>query len=191
MILNAYLIFQASPLVKVMVPFSIVLVTFNNYIVAQYNTDYSPLAASLASVAYMAVHVLLVRGQVFDLFRHPERRWWLISPRKQVEVLAYVSPYNGIAFKTKTFDISEGGAFIPVTAEEIGPTTRGIKPRKLQANDRVSLCLTLGLAQIRCDARVVRTAAPCGHYPAGIGLSFEDMPRKQRKQLRRYIMGLI
>lgn len=190
-LLNALLVWRASPALKYTVPLMIGLVAGNNWIVAHWHVDYSPTQAWTASLLFVGLHGVLFRKPILHLIVHPEKRWWLRPPRKIVEVSAYVSPFNGTAFKAKTFDISENGAFIPFSTDEILKGTKGDQRRarnkKIGVDDRVTLCLTLGLAQIRCDARIVRTTDAKGIYPAGIGLTFDKLPRQQRRELRRYI----
>jgi hypothetical protein len=185
---NAYLVHKADPVVRWTLPLAALLVGFNNFVVGRWGFDFSSTQTWLASAGFILCHGILCRKPILDLFKHPEHRWWLRPMRKKVEILAYISPYNGLAFKTKTFDISEGGAFIPVNAEDLTPRgPKGVRNRFLVVDDRVSLCLTLGLAQLRCDGRIVRNVTAKGIYPSGIGISFEGMQRTQKKELRRFI----
>jgi hypothetical protein len=202
---TAVLLMRASPLVKYSIPVTIVAVTANNWVVGQMEMDYSPVTASLATLGFISVHVVLCRETIVDLLTHPEKRWWLRPSRHKVEVQAYVSPLNGVAFKAKTFEISESGVFIPmddslisaaiempeVAKKEKDGTKNRLKEKvkitPLKVNDRITLCLTFGLSQIRCDALVVRRTDARGLYPEGVGLRFEGISRSQRRDLKRYL----
>ncbi len=185
--LNAWLVLRAESISRVTLPLAVVLVAVNNWIVGKYEMDFSPLVATLATVGFVACHGPLYRSQIRELFNNPAKRWWLIAPRKQIEILAHVCPLNGAAFKTTTFDISENGAFIRL-GTHITEGDRRLGYKKLSVNDRVRLCLTVGISQIRCDARVVREAGNSkGNYPMGLGIRFEDLSRQHRNEIRRLI----
>jgi hypothetical protein len=176
-ITNAALVYRAAPALKYTVPLMIVFVAINNWIIGQWHIDYSQTQAMAASGFFVLAHGPLFRKSIFGLVNHPEKRWWLRPKRKKTQVSAYVSPFNGAAFKAKTFDLSVSGAFIPINSDGFSS----------HVDDQVNLCLTLGLAQIRCSARIVRATGAKGNYPAGIALNFDKLPWPERRELRRYI----
>ena len=217
-VFNGILVFRAAPVLKYTLPLMICLMAVNNWIVGTWHVDFSKTQTLFASAGFLVAHGVLLQKPIIALFLHPEKRWWLRAPRKQVEIQAFVSPFNGSAFKAKTFDLSENGVFIPL-CDNPGKKQKGThdanregnrdgnrdanregnregnreenregnRDKKINVNDRMSLCLTLGLAQIRCDARVVRSVEAKGAYPAGIGIAFDGLGRRQLRELRRYI----
>jgi len=178
---NAALVYRAAPALKYTVPLMIVFVAINNWIIGKWHVDYSQTQAMTASGFFILAHGPLFKKSIFGLINHPEKRWWLRPMRKKTQVSAYVSPFNGLAFKAKTFDLSETGAFIPMSSDSL----------PAHVDDRVNLCLTLGLAQIRCSARIVRSTSAKGNYPAGIALNFDKLPWTEKRELRRYIESTI
>ena len=176
LVINAVIVLRGSSLATLTLPTGIVVMTFNNYFVGTIGTDYSSTFAWSATIVYCSIHFLLCQPKVFEIMMHQDRRWWLTPIRKQVAVMALVSPLRGPAFTTRTFDLSEEGAFVPV-------------PKMSNyLDERVSLCLTLdNSSQIHCEANIVRFNAKQGRYPVGFGMKFEDIGFWQKRMLKKYL----
>lgn len=174
--ISATLVFRASSLSQFAVPALISLVAVNNYIVGHYATDFSPLAANLATVGFLFLNLPLAHPRVVEAIRRPERRWWLMAARHQVAVPILLDS-RSVSLKAETFDVSSSGAFIAWPNMD-----------SLKGNLPLRVCLNLGgYRQLKCYARVVRRSPAKGHYPAGIGIQFEGLPMLQRWELNRYL----
>src|SRR5207253_3842957 len=113
-----FLFLKASPWIKTFVPITIGLVMINNWFVALVQTDYTEATAHAATFGFMMAHLPLLHSKIRDILAHPEKRWWLRTPRKKVQVPTFVGPFTGEAFKANTFDLSEGGAFIVLSKDD-------------------------------------------------------------------------
>lgn len=178
-LLNAVLSRSASPLLKFSVPLSLLAVFVNNNYVALMEVNYSAFQAHGATFGFFLVSGFYLYPKLLYALMFPETHWWKVSPRKQIEVTALISPFQqGHPIKAKTFDLSETGAFFNMSEEQMG----------FKVNDRLIVLLTLGsLSQIRCEARIVRSDDKRGHYPSGVGISFVDLDRSQRRKIKNYL----
>jgi|GEM_PF-1908917 len=175
-VVTALLVLQASVFTRLAAPALGLVVAVNNFFVGYLATDFSFWTASLGTLAFAAVLAPLYRGEMRELLLHPERRWWRSKRRVRVSRPIFLGHKDTVKINGATHDISESGVFLPFEVTNLG------------LNSVVSICLTLGeLQQIRCEARVVRRSAARGSYPAGVGIQFTNLDRRQRRELKRYL----
>src|ERR1017187_4963413 len=98
-LLNAWLVFRASPSVIYTLPLGAFCVILNNWVVGMWHIDYSTSMAELSTLGYIGSHVLLFKRSIMDLVFQPEKRAWLHASRYRFRVTTFVSPFNGAAFK--------------------------------------------------------------------------------------------
>lgn len=196
--LTAWLIYRASPLVLAAVPLLTVVVVHNNWFVSEMGTDYSPLTVGLSTGAFILAMGSLATREVRNILMNPGRRWWLTPKRKRVTIPVHVVvPGHGeYAFDSRTFDLSETGAFlVPEGA------ARALL-QSVSAGTNCSLSFDLGRAQltehnnglgtrraIHCRAEVVRTTEGHGQYPSGVAIRFVDLGWEQKRVLRNVVQA--
>jgi hypothetical protein len=179
---SAITVYGAMTAAKVCVPMLLVAVGFNNGYVGSVGEDYSLVQTFAATVAFFAVHLNLLRSDILLLINEPEKRWWLTSPRKKVDLPMTLTAFKEQSIiRSRTFDLSERGTFIPFN-QTLDPLTG------LKVEDMLQICLNLGpLTPLRCEAKVVRIEEAKGLYPAGIGLEFTRMDFEEARRLKKYI----
>lgn len=177
---TALAVFNVSPHIKALVPFSVALVGWNNYLAGSYNTDYSLSQALLGAGLFAGLMVPLLKKDVRYLLNNPKMRWWARSPRKNRSVPVTVNPYVGSTWQTKTFDISETGAFISFERQNFEELPKIGEHLKLNLNINT-------LKKIKCEAIVVRVEEPKGMYPRGIGVKFIKIKGDQKRNLSNYL----
>lgn len=174
-LVNAVMLWRVNSSLRFSIPLLLAFVFMNNFVVGYHATDFSLWTTSLASIGFMTLHLPLLDERIRWIMRHPERRWWIRAERKRLAVPIFIEGTRLNSLKAETFDVSESGVFISST-------------RELGVGDWVHVRMQLSsLTQIRCQARVVRRGEAKGIYPAGVGVEFMDMPRRERRELRRHL----
>lgn len=172
----AGLIANASPHSRRAMALLTGVVALNNFFVGYYATDFSPAVAAFATFTFGLLNAPLWSKPMRELMKHPDRRWWLRSPRHRLSIPVLINSARKIPVRAESFDLSETGLFIPV-----GDT-------HLQVDDRITLRLSFGtFARVRCEGRVVRRANAKGTYPAGVGVEFTGLDWRQKRALRRHL----
>lgn len=187
--LTAWFIYRASPLMLIAVPILTTVVIHNNWLVAEIGTDYSPLSIGLSTGAFLLAMASLATRETRDLLINPGRRWWLTPKRKRISIPVHVVvPGHGeYAFDSRTFDLSESGAFL-VTSGSLESLLKSIG-----AGTNCSISLDLDKLQhgkgraLQCRAEIVRAAGAQGAYPSGIGVRFVELGRDQRRALQEVV----
>lgn len=125
--------------------------------------------------------VSLLRQVANRLFANSDFRWWRTAPRYSARLPLFIGTESHR--KAETFDISESGIFI------LKPNLKNVQNlNELTVNDVIPIHLYLGPElSVSCKARVVRESNQSGRYPAGYGVKFLDLPKAQRRELRRYL----
>lgn len=181
---NIPLILRASQWLWASLPMTILLVTWNNWVVAATGQDFSMATTWLATGSFVALACFVFLPPVWSLLREPQKRWWLQAPRKEVSLPMVLEPVRGTSIQTQTFDLSRTGAFVPFEALDK-------QSHPVRLGDVITVKFNLGsLSRISCHARVVRKAVSTGHYPAGIGLQFMEMKRGHERLLRDYVESI-
>lgn len=181
-LLSAFFIFRVAPASKIVTPMLLVTVGINNGFVSAVGDDYSMGLTYVSTFVFFLFHIPLLDSEVKMLLKNPQSRWWLTPNRKRLELPMMLSPFSQqMVFRSKTFDLSENGAFVPFS-KTLDPIT------ELKVNDSMFLCLNLGaLTQVRCQAKVVRINSAKGFYPAGIGLRFTGLGFMEKRRLSKCI----
>ncbi len=183
----AWLSFSVSPLSWVVIPFLCILVVQNNWLVAEIGTDYSAFQAGLASGLFLICSVSpLLLPQNRLIFGNPKLRWWLTPSRKKITlpVSMNLSKIRGNSYtelKSRTFDISETGAFVMFENFENSKTLPEVGSR---------FTVVLGKNPIRCEVEVVRVNVynqdeeQRPNYPTGIGVKFKNLNASDRHKIK-------
>ena len=169
----------------VVTPIIIALVAVNNYFVGTVGYDYSFTMTSVATLGFVSLHISLLRPNIRLLLRSPEKRWWLQSPRKRVNVPLEV--YSLRDARKKSFvakDISETGALIS-TDEDFSDEN------SLVEGDMLDLRISLGqLRNMTCQARVVRKAGEVKEGDSCYGLEFVNMDGIKTRNMKKFFKHL-
>lgn len=178
------LIYQASPLALAAVPALAYVIIANNWFAAELATDYSPLWAGVGTGLFLLSLTPLLKPATLRLFLHPEKRWWR-TPHRRRASLPVVFQNEGLEFIVNTFDISEGGAFIP--AWPVRPREPRTYLTSLVPGKVITVFLDLkNAARIGCRAQIVRQSDATGDYPSGIAIRFLDMSWRERRLIAQY-----
>lgn len=165
----------------------VVATIWNNWLIAEVNGGSWAWIACLATVAVLASQVILLRPEVRRVLAHPELRWWRTPGRERVSVEARLCPVSGGELVSRTFDLSENGAFIGIEAAAWLTHHEG-SFRKITLGSYCNLRLKLNqTTSFSCTAQIVRRAAPCGNYPAGFGMRFVGVGVPERKVLHGFL----
>lgn len=152
------------------------VVAVNNYFVGYYALDFSPVMATLGTLAFGTLNYPLYREDVRRLLENPNHRWWVRSERHRLSIPVLVGSQRRTPLKVESFDLSESGIFIPLDDPH------------LNVNELITLRLSFGVfARLRCEGRVVRASQAKGSYPAGIGIAFTGMDWRAKRELRRHL----
>lgn len=190
-LLNAFLIYQAARSLMVTSGFFVLVVTLNNYQVAETEVNYSSVVAWFATLAALAIHGVLLRQNPRAVLLQPSLRWWKTPVRKKSSVQATVFPVSGGQLLTRTFDISEGGAFVMLGEDGSWDQAYQAPLKNIVAGKHCTVRIKLDqLTVISCNARVVRRARECGAYPEGFALQFTNLNSDQKRTLKDYVQGV-
>lgn len=205
--ITAVLAYNASPWLIGVLPLLTALVFYNNWLVGSMSADYGAATASLASAGFVVGLALLLNRDALQAILNPTMRWWMTPARKRVDLQIRFKLLSNRRtprksedaydeFYVKTYDLSEGGVFIPVeqseqqigTAEAHSLQVFGTILRSLAVGTQCYVCLPLkDVTLIQCRAEIVRNTPGRGGYPAGVGLRFLGMSRGERKKLLRFL----
>ncbi len=175
---TAFCAYTAAPQLRIALPLLTLLIAWNNMIVGYVGYDYNVSTTLLATIIFASGNLVFFQTEIQVLMAAPDKRWWLIPSRLKVKIPVFVSPQRSEGFSTDTFDISEGGTFIPL---------RSAMASQISNGETLSLSFKLGTFRtLRCDARVVRHQKAKGLYPDGIGVKFENLNRQQQHTLNQF-----
>lgn len=180
LVVTAIAIYNLSPTIKVLVPLSVLAVAWNNYLTGHYMTNFSMDQSILGVGLFAGLMTPLARKDIRYLLKNPKMRWWVRAPRRHHAVPVTVNPYVGSTWQSKTFDISETGAFISFDKQDFDALPKVGEEVKLNININT-------LKKIRCEAIVVRVVEPMGNYPRGMGVRFVKFTDGQKRNLANYL----
>jgi hypothetical protein len=205
--ITAVMAYNASPWLLAALPALTALVFYNNWLVGSMSTDYGVATASLASAGFVIGMGMLLNRDALQVVLNPTLRWWMTPARKRLALpvrfkllsnrrTARKSEDVYDEFYVKTYDLSEGGVFIP--ADQPGQLAGTAEARNLQVFATILRSLAIGtqcyvclplkdVTFIQCRAEIVRNTPGRGGYPAGVGLRFLGLSRGERKKLQRYL----
>ena len=205
-LLSAGLALRASPWLFASLPLLAWLVIYNNWLVGRAELSYNMTMTALGSVFFAAVLAGLIDRPMLHAMLNPQSRWWLTPRRaKRALPLRMRTPTSGDVY-LQTYDLSEGGAFIPVqqavvpvpvkrprssTARvfalpAVAPAAEFVERLPIGAQCYVSLPLAK-THSVQCRAEVVRTTQGHGEYPAGVGIRFLGLSAQDRRLIQQYL----
>lgn len=185
---NAYLCFQANPLIKVALPVSIFIVAINNFLVGAWGTDYSLASTWTATLLYTGSGYSLVYGFGLEALEHPEKHWWKIPKRFKKSYPLWIEYGEGKRYLAKTFDLSKTGAFISTLGndENLPQEIR----ESLKIGDPLRIIMATKEGELRMNATLVRKEKRAlGHYPAGLGINFSAMSIRNSLMLSKLMQA--
>lgn len=163
-------LYKVNKYVLFVMPILIISVFINNYFVSKLGFDFSQNETLLASILFLIPAVYIYKLDILDCLLAPQAHWWKRGPRRNIELNASIEGL-GISMKhLKTFDISNTGAFILLSESEIKELSKFENRGKLKLNFSLSNNEVLYL-----DASLIRAGANKGHYPAGVGVRFNNV----------------
>jgi hypothetical protein len=173
--------YRASTYVFATLPFFLLAVAWNNWLVGSLETQYSTLTATLSTFAAILMHCVLLLKNSMIVLQDQRKRWWLTPARKKVTVRAVLLPVLGGELHSRTFDLSESGAFIPLDEASWAPL-KSAPITHLVEGSVCSVRLMLDtLTTIHCGAEIVRQTHATGNYPTGIGIRFLSLNSNQKQ----------
>jgi hypothetical protein len=181
LVLNIPFILRASRWLSLSLPFSLIAIGWNNWVVASVGHDFSPSTTWVATLLFALLCGFVSLPVVWNLIKNPEQRWWLQAVRKAISLPMTLEPVRGSSIDMRTFDLSNTGAFVQVDdwSEFEYPMREG---------DVINVKFTIGtLNRISCSAQIVRRNYESGHYPAGLGLRFIGLQRGHHRLLRQFV----
>lgn len=179
---------RASPLLRVIIPATLLAVAWNNYLVAEAGFGFSMENAKLGIFLFTFIHLPFLAPSARKILTQPHARWWLIPKRHKLDLAVSVRAINGLSFGARTFDISENGTFV-----KIDPTIfrkkENVLTRNLAEGSRVKIKISFGkYREIGCEAEVVRcTPTLDGRYPSGFGLKFLELSPVIKTEVQRLL----
>ena len=183
----ASLVHRASPLVWGASPLFLLAVAWNNYLVSSVGTGFNFLVTTTATLFLVGIHGILLTPECRMILTQPKKRWWLTPPRKRVSIEARVCPVLGGELMSKTFDLSENGAFISLR-DAFWAKHRAASVKNLKVGTYCSIQFKLNqMASLSCTAEIVRQSTSNGNYPGGFGVRFVGLNPKEKKILNSFL----
>lgn len=187
-LLTATLSYNASPMLRVLIPLLLVTEATNNYLIMKSGIGFNSSQVSWATAAFALLHVPLMFGTRKEALLNPGVRWWLVPGRRLINVPINIKTLQGFRFTTRSFDISNNGIFIKIDPEVYchGQTSF---LKSMFSGGRLHLKITAGrFKEIQCEAQVVRCQEKNqGQYPAGLGIRFIDLSTKAKSEITRLL----
>jgi hypothetical protein len=152
---------------RILLPFTVVAVVFNNWWVGYVGFNYDLLQTSYASIGFVLLCTILLETNTFKVLLNPKLKWWEVATRAKTEIPVSLFPLRGMALNKKSYDISETGMFL----QGLDKTELG----QLHVGEKLEVCLHFNkILKFRCTTKIVRKADAQGQYPTGIGLQFQQ-----------------
>lgn len=178
-----YLTLNISRSIIILLPISVLLVGWNNYLVGTWGYDYTAETTWIATLTYFLFSFYPLHPVFSEFLKDPKKRWWLVAPRKDVRVPVKILPIRGGKIYSQTVDLSKTGAFIksPFRADDT----------IMNLGDIIQLHLQLGtISDLRLEAEVVRSQTSDDDSPAGYGIQFRNLDYENRRTLNHYLSQL-
>ncbi len=185
-----------------LVPAAIATVVINNAAVAAAATEFSLVPGWMSWIGALLFPVLsvpLLTRRAREALLSSRRRWWQTPIRSKLSLpirLKVMPTLDRVRFRgprecreilTRTFDVSERGAFIPLLPDP----ARGGERLLVGTQCYISLALE-GMDYLQCRAEVVRLAASAiGRYPGGVGVRFLGLSWAEQRKWNIFLRGLV
>ncbi len=186
---NAYLLLNASSLLKFTIPTTLALVMWSNAIIGSYGSDYSMSSTSLASLLFALLCTpLMAVSEIQLVLSNPKTRWWLTPKRVKKNLTTAMQQTKGLHLIAETHDISESGLFIPFSTCVEKETKEYVLDPRLKVGEVITLHIRLSqFNTIKCEARVIRVSQKPSSKPAGLGLQFLQLDEHAKTQIKKYV----
>lgn len=183
MIVSGISILRSSKWAKLFMPLTIMVVFWNNYLVATYTNNFSKGQIAFAAVLFALLFAPLYTKKIQFVLSDPKNQWWRRAFRKKHKIPVLIKHPTVGALQARSHDVSTTGLFLRFDHEAWTNLP--------SVGQKVDLSLSLdGAREIQCTAVVVRHVEPKGFYPRGMGLQFIELPNKQKKTLESFLNKL-
>jgi hypothetical protein len=184
---NAVALYLASSWALFLTPVFLFTIAWNNTLVTALDPSIPWYLSCASTCATILLHSLMLSEPAFGVLTHPRSRWWLVPRRTRVSLDARITPVLGGVIFSKTFDLSESGAFISFQDATWG-ATRPASLKNIKVGSYCSIRLKLNdVSALNCSAEVVRKAPPAGTYPGGFGVRFVGLSVGERRALNAFL----
>lgn len=178
--ISAIAIYRGHRLAKFLMPVTVFMVCWNNYLVASYGNNFSTLETLFGSLCFPVLFVPLYTRKNQKLLSDKKHHWWQRAHRRQHVAHVSVNPFRSSSFNSKTYDVSKSGLFI-----QLDDVAWAQLPK---LGERVNVSITLDtLRKVRCEAVIVRLDEAKGTYPRGMGLHFTEITSESRRALHSFL----
>lgn len=178
--LSAVTIYRGNSLAKILMPATVLMVCWNNYLVAAYAENFSVFQTLMGSVCFPFVFAPLYTRNSQKVLSDKRHHWWQRAPRRQHVAHVSVNPFVSASFNSKTYDVSKSGLFI-----QLDDVTLAQLPK---LGERVNVSINLDtIRKVRCEAVIVRVNEAKGTYPRGMGLHFTEISSESRRALNSFL----
>ncbi len=177
---TALAIYRGHRMAKILMPASMFMVFWNNYLVAAYGNNFSVVETMMGSLCFPVVFVPLYTRTSQKLLSDKRHHWWQRAPRLQHVAHVTVNPFVSSSFNSKSYDVSKSGLFI-----QLDDIAWAQLPKM---GERVNVSITLDtLRKVRCEAIIVRLDEAKGTYPRGMGLHFTELSSESKRALNSFL----
>lgn len=178
--LSAIAIYRGNRYAKFLMPATVFMVFWNNYLVAAYANNFSMFETMAGSVCFPILFAPLYTKKNRTILTDRRQHWWQRAQRVHHKAYVSVNPFVSSSFASRTYDVSKSGLFLQLDdiAWEQLP----------KVGERVNLSITLDtLRKVRCEAVIVRLDEAKGTYPRGMGLHFTELSSDSRRTLHSFL----
>ncbi|MCC6137750.1 MAG: PilZ domain-containing protein [Bdellovibrionaceae bacterium] len=180
MIASGITILRSSRWAKLLMPITIGIVFWNNYLVAAYTSNFTKSQIVFAAILFALLFAPLYTKKIQFVLSDTKHQWWRTAFRKKHKVSVVIKRSEGPALHAKSHDVSVSGLFLRFDHEAWTTLPK--------VGEKVELCLYLDPShEVQCSAVVVRQVDAKGFSPRGMGLQFAEIPHKQRKTLESFL----
>lgn len=186
--------FKASGWLRKSILITGAFIIVNNYLVSLNQNFFSSTETLIASATFFLTYILTFAPRIHQVLTQPHMQWWRIPKRYDMKVPIILNTKNqqqeDIFIYAKTFDISEGGVFIPYNEFEKVDNLIDLK-RMLDKGEKINLDFFFqdDRTPITIAGEIVRRSGRrVGKYPAGLGLKFDHVPQAFNDRLPQLIM---
>lgn len=180
LVATAVMIYRGHRSTKWLMPMTMLMVGWNNYLVSAYANNFSSMETLLGTLFFPLLLAPMYTKKHQKLISDRRFHWWETSPRKNHQAYVAINPFVSSTINSRTYDVSKSGLFVQIDdiAWENLP----------KVGERVNVSITLDtLRKVRCEAVVVRAVEAKGQYPRGMGLHFTELTSENRRTLNSFL----
>lgn len=177
---TALFLYKGSKWAKLLMPLTVFVLSWNNYLVYAYSSNFSLIETVLGSLGLPILFSPFYTKKYRDILSQQKRHWWIRDHRVPHEAAVSVNPFVSHSFNTRTYDVSKSGLFLKLDRVDLQNLPK--------IGERVNLSISLDtLRKVRCEAVIVRMDESKGLYPRGMGLKFTQIDSDNRKTLNSFL----